>query len=69
MISQNELSREVNITISLPFFLLNWNIQVLFLKILGPLSILRISKCQNEDKGKGCVIFIDELQDHQNKKS
>ena len=37
--------------------------------MLGPLSILRISKCQNEDKGKGkgCVILIDELRDHQNK--
>ena len=35
--------------------------------MLGPLSILRISKCQNEDKGKGCVILIDELQDHQTK--
>ena len=27
MISQNELSSEVNITFSLPFFFLNWNIQ------------------------------------------
>ena len=35
--------------------------------MLGPLSILRISKCQNEDKGKGCVILINELRDHQNK--
>ena len=35
--------------------------------MLGPLSILRISKCQNEDKGKGCVILINEFRDHQNK--
>ena len=35
--------------------------------MLGPLSILRISKCQNEGKGKACVILIDEFRDYQNK--
>ena len=37
--------------------------------MLGPLSFLRISKCQNENKGWGCVISINELRDQQNKKS
>ena len=36
--------------------------------MLGPLSFLRISKCQNENKGWGCVISINELRDQQNKK-
>ena len=35
--------------------------------MLGPLSFLRISKCQNENKGWGCVISINELRDEQNK--
>ena len=35
--------------------------------MLGPLSFLRITKCQNENKGWGCVILVDELRDHQNK--
>ena len=35
--------------------------------MLGPLSFLRISKCQNENKGWGCVISINELRDQKKK--